>query len=392
MKIVKRLQEAGFEALIAGGAVRDALLGRVALDLDIATSAEPDQVEDLFPNTVAVGKAFGVVRVIDQGHSIEVATYRLDQIYKDGRRPESVTFTSREEDAKRRDFTVNALFYDIITDTLYDDVNGLEDLNQRQLRAVGDPMKRFCEDELRRLRLFRFVSQLGFKIESQTWQAVTKNPEGLQRISRERITEETFKMWKGSFLPQAFNQWLESGLASFVDVFWKDKKASEFSDTFWKWRRQSVEEVWAHYFLFFWWTGFDWKESLPKYRLPKALQQVLLKAYNCFLRAPDLLEMSWGEQRLLTAEPLNEWVITAALDLKADLQLIARWQELREKLQKAGPLPAALIKGADLLSTFQGPKLGQVLDILYLEQLNQDWTRSEQALEWLRKQSKLGTL
>src|SRR5687768_3977877 len=116
--IIKTLQDNGFEALLAGGAVRDALMGLTPGDLDVATKAEPDQVEKLFPQTVAVGKAFGVIRVIANGKSIEVATYRLDQNYKDGRRPEAVVFTSRIEDAKRRDFTINALYYDIIHDIL----------------------------------------------------------------------------------------------------------------------------------------------------------------------------------------------------------------------------------------------------------------------------------
>lgn len=386
LKIVKTLQEKGYETLLAGGAVRDALLGKMALDLDIATKAEPDQVEALFPHTVAVGKAFGVIRVIDQGHSIEVATFRLDQNYKDGRRPESVIFTSREEDAKRRDFTVNALFYDVLTETLYDDVQGLPDLDQKILRAVGEPHKRFQEDELRRLRLIRFVSQLGFQIEPVTWNAVKDGVEGLQKISRERITEEIFKTWKGKYLRAALPLWLESSLAVQVDPLWSLVKIEDIPTAAWSWSRENAEEIWAHYFSFFWQKRVDWESSMKQYRLSRELQQALLSGFKCFSLGHEVLNRSWGEQRLLAAEPLAIWAFQVVFDLRGDKDSSQAWQALKQRLVQAGELPQPLIRGFDLKNQYQGAQLGDVLKQLYREQLNQGWTRPDQALEWLSQQ------
>lgn len=380
--IIKRLQDEGFEALIAGGAVRDALIGVVPGDLDVATKAEPDQVEKLFPNTVAVGKAFGVIRVITQGHSIEVATYRLDQNYKDGRRPESVVFTSREEDAKRRDFTINALYYDPIADILYDDVEGLRDLDQKILRAVGDANKRFQEDELRRLRLIRFVAQLGFAIEPDTWKSVQTGVEGLQKISRERITEETTKMWKSPFLEKAFPLWRESEIAAQVDPFWHTFDHQTISNFQWQWSRANLEEAWAHYFSFHWQNEADWEKSLELFKVSKDLQNKLRKAFEIFQSADKFLTASWGEKRLMWSEPLGPWALRAALDLKKKTKDFEKWQS---QLEAAGPLPEPLIRGQDLISQVQGPRLGEILKKTYFEQLNQNWATKEQALEWLKK-------
>lgn len=184
-EILQSLKLAGYECYLAGGCVRDALLGRPASDLDVATNATPEQIEKLFPKTIAVGKSFGVMRVLSRGSDIEVATFRKDGLYKDGRRPEDVSFSSPEEDAKRRDFTVNALFFDLSKEKVIDFVSGLEDLKQQTLRAVGDAFLRFEEDKLRILRALRFASQLGFVIESKTFQAIKISAPQVVQVSPE---------------------------------------------------------------------------------------------------------------------------------------------------------------------------------------------------------------
>jgi hypothetical protein len=190
--VIAVLRAAGYEAWIAGGAVRDLLLGRAVDEIDIATAAPPEEVERLFPRTVAVGKAFGVVVVVlAPGHEVEVATFRADGLYIDGRRPTGVRFASAQEDVQRRDLTVNALLLDPADDTIADHVGGRADLAAGVVRAVGDAAARLGEDRLRVLRALRFAAVLGFTVESATWQAVCACD--LTGVSRERVVAELGK-------------------------------------------------------------------------------------------------------------------------------------------------------------------------------------------------------
>ena len=157
-QVVQKLQDEGYQAVFAGGCVRDQLLGLTPKDYDVATSATPHEVIQFFPNAVTVGAHFGVVLVKVQGCAIEIATFRTDGSYADGRKPESVTFATIDEDASRRDFTINGLFYDPITDKLLDFVGGQKDLEVRTLRAIGNAQERFAEDHLRLLRAVRFAT------------------------------------------------------------------------------------------------------------------------------------------------------------------------------------------------------------------------------------------
>src|SRR5581483_454962 len=176
IEIVRRLREAGFEALWAGGCVRDLLLGIPPTDYDVATNATPDVVINLFPRrTVPVGKEFGVVRVRGRGGDgveVEVATFRSDGRYLDGRHPESVVFSSAREDAERRDFTINGMFLDPLTNQVIDYVGGEHDLRARLLRAIGTPADRFSEDKLRLLRDVRFAARLDLTLDPATRAAV----------------------------------------------------------------------------------------------------------------------------------------------------------------------------------------------------------------------------
>ena len=195
LSILRTLRENGHEAFLVGGGVRDLLLGRAPKDWDIATAALPDRIESLFPKTVSIGKAFGIITVVpDDGDPVEVATYRVDSPYADGRRPESVAFTNAREDALRRDFTVNALFFDPATGEIRDYVHGRADLEARLVRAIGDPAVRFAEDHLRMLRAIRFAATLGFAIEPATFAAIQRLAPQIRRISAERIRDELFRL------------------------------------------------------------------------------------------------------------------------------------------------------------------------------------------------------
>ncbi|MBI2963716.1 MAG: CCA tRNA nucleotidyltransferase, partial [Deltaproteobacteria bacterium] len=186
---------AGHVAYFAGGCVRDHLLGRPPVgDFDVATSARPEAVQRLFPRTVAVGAQFGVILVLHDDVRVEVATFRADEAYVDGRHPVAVRFTTPEEDAARRDFTINGMFADPFTWQVHDFVGGREDLARRLVRAIGDPRRRFDEDKLRLVRAVRFAARLGFAIDAETASAVREMAAELHAVSAERIGEEIVKI------------------------------------------------------------------------------------------------------------------------------------------------------------------------------------------------------
>ena len=194
LEVVKKLRDSGYEALWAGGCVRDQLLGRDPKDYDVATSAHPDQVRELFGRrrTLAIGAAFGVISILGgrQREPIEVATFRSDGVYVDGRHPEEVVFTTAEEDAQRRDFTINGLFFDPLEERIIDYVDGQEDLRRKMVRAIGDPHARFAEDKLRMLRAVRFATTFGFQIEPTTFSAIQSMAAEVNIVSAERIGSE----------------------------------------------------------------------------------------------------------------------------------------------------------------------------------------------------------
>lgn len=192
--VVRRLHAAGFIAYLAGGCVRDLLMGRAPKDLDIATNAIPDKVVELFPDSVAVGKSFGVVRVPVEGNWYEVATFRKDAPYVDGRHPAAITFSDPATDAQRRDFTINALFCDPYACSIIDYVDGTGDIMRRLVRAVGVPLERFREDHLRLLRAVRFAATLDFSLDPATADAIRTTAASVATVSAERIREELTRL------------------------------------------------------------------------------------------------------------------------------------------------------------------------------------------------------
>lgn len=211
-EVAAKLVAAGHRALLAGGCVRDRLLGGEPEDYDIATSATPTQVTAVFPHANLVGAHFGVVIVKHAGQPIEVATFRTDGCYQDGRRPERVEFSTPEEDAKRRDFTINGLFEDPVTGEVIDHVGGLQDLKARCLRAIGDAESRFREDALRLMRAVRFATRLGFEIESATMDAMRCCAGMLGKISIERIRDEFSRILTGPDRRRGVELLVDTGL------------------------------------------------------------------------------------------------------------------------------------------------------------------------------------
>jgi tRNA nucleotidyltransferase/poly(A) polymerase len=215
-KIALKLRDKGFDSYFVGGCVRDLILKDKPLDYDITTSATPEQIIELFPHTIEVGMAFGVIIVVENGFQYELATFRNDGVYLDGRRPDGVIFSSFEEDVKRRDFTINGLLLNPVTMDIIDLVNGLEDIENGIIRAIGDPHKRFEEDKLRLLRAVRFASRLKFKIEKNTWNGIKKLHKDIIQVSKERIREEIEKIILDPNRVDGLKLLFESGLLKSV--------------------------------------------------------------------------------------------------------------------------------------------------------------------------------
>ncbi len=215
-RIVETLRLHNHEAFFAGGWVRDFLLRRKSKDIDIATSALPEEILKLFPKSRSIGAHYGVVQVSMYGRMYEVATFRRDNAYMDGRHPTSVSFCGPEQDALRRDFTINGLFYDPIADRLIDYVRGKHDIQKKLLRTIGDPHARFAEDKLRMLRAIRLSCGLGFTITPETWIAIQEHAQEILQVSWERIRDELAGLFTGRTPDAGLNLLRESGLLTYI--------------------------------------------------------------------------------------------------------------------------------------------------------------------------------
>ncbi len=211
--VVRTLREAGHEALLAGGCVRDMLLERPCSDYDVATDATPRQVRKLFRRVLLVGAKFGVAVVLRGPEQVEVATFRCDVSYSDGRRPDAVRFSSAREDALRRDFTINGMFYDPLDEEVIDYVGGREDLQRRIVRTIGEPDRRFDEDYLRMIRAVRFTARLGFTLDAASAEAIERHAARIAEISGERVLDELTKMLSHASAGQAVEMLGTLGLA-----------------------------------------------------------------------------------------------------------------------------------------------------------------------------------
>lgn len=238
--IVTKLVKAGYVAYFAGGWVRDFVMGHPSEDIDIATDAAPVEIMDLFPEkTILVGLAFGVVIVVIEGHQFEVASFRKDLHYIDGRRPQGIEMSTPQEDALRRDFTINGMFYDPLEGMIHDYVHGREDIKRGVIRAIGNPHERFFEDRLRMLRAFRFSARFGFAIDPVTQEAIQENAEKLfPAVAMERVWQEFNKMANYPRFDQAL---VEMHRLTLLDVIFPEMSGVHIKEL-----RQFVT-VYAHY-------------------------------------------------------------------------------------------------------------------------------------------------
>ena len=392
IKIVKRLRSNDFDALLAGGCVRDMLLGRPAKDYDVATNAHPKDVMKLFRRTLKVGAKFGVVIVLLENRRVEVATFRTETGYVDGRHPGKVEFAGAAEDASRRDFTINGMFYDPLRKEVIDYVNGQADLKKKIVRTIGVPEERFGEDYLRMLRAVRFATQLGFAIEPRTWLAIYRNGANITKISGERIRMELEGILISPNRSAGVSLLIESGLAEAIFPAFVGKEA-RLATKLLSQLRKKVDFALALACFF---AGFESDFALKKCAILK-LSRSENKHVKFLLTNRDRLlddQISLGRLKMILAEPYF-WDLyelqraiqkTKAVGRKALAPLI----KLRKRIKTLGDVelrPRPLLNGHDLmrLGAVPGPALGQLAEEMYIAQLEGQLQKKRQAKEWVKK-------
>lgn len=390
--VVKRLQEAGFEGLFAGGSVRDMLLGVRSKDYDVATNATPKQVKRLFGHVLLIGAKFGVAMVIHREQTVEVTTFRSDISYSDHRRPDRVQFTSIDQDAQRRDFTINGMFYDPLTEKLIDTVGGSNDLNRRIVRTIGEPDLRFSEDYLRMIRAVRFAMRLGFRIAPATAAAIRRHAPKIVSISGERIFDELSGMFCLDSAPRAMQKLHTLGLM-----------------------REILPELLDRPNL--------WKAALRRVTLVAGKKDANL-VFGAMLadlpvEAIRKIVSHWGASNNLRTElcfysqHLGDWRSAADLPLCDFKRLVGKshfakikllWSiderrltrrdtQTRRIAARAGRIPKNRISpkpfldGADLIAMGlpSGPRLGRIIKALYNAQLNEEITSRRAATAMARR-------
>jgi poly(A) polymerase len=426
-RIVRTLQEAGFEALYAGGCVRDLLRGVPPHDYDIATSARPEEVQALFRRTVAVGAQFGVISVLLDGGDFQVATFRSDGTYSDGRHPESVRFSDAKEDALRRDFTINGLFFDPLRGELRDYVGGRADLEAGVLRAIGDPEARISEDRLRMLRAVRFATVLGFEIEPDTWSAVCKHAASILEVSAERIRDELLKTLHAPERVRGLDLLDQSGLLSRILPEMEALKGCQQPPQF-----HPEGDVWVHTRLMLSllpeevstpllfavllhdiakpatfsldpaegrirFNGHDKLGAemaagiLTRLRFPKKDIEAAVECIAQHMAFKDVQQMRVSRLKRFLARPtMSDELLLHRVDCAGSNQDFSNYDFLVRKMEefsKEPLIPPPLLTGRDLLAMGleAGPLFKEILEAVQSRQLEGTLRAPEEALAWVRQ-------
>jgi len=424
--IVRTLRDAGREAYFVGGCVRDRLLGREPKDYDVATAAPSDEVRALFPDGHAVGASFGVILVRRDEAEVEVATFRQDLGYHDGRRPDRVVFTpSAEEDAQRRDFTVNGLFYDPVEDRVVDYVSGRADLEARLLRAVGDPEVRFAEDKLRMLRAVRFAAHLSFEIEPDTKSAIRRNAPKIHEISTERVRDEINCILTEGGARRGFELLEETGLLQAILPEVAALRGVEQSP-----EHHPEGDVWTHTLLMLEGLEAGCSKTLAmgvllhdigkpgtfqraadrirfhghvelgieiagricrRLRYSNAESEQIQALVANHMKFMHLTQMRPGKlKRFLRAERFEEHLELHRLDCASSHGKLDNWRFARDRIAELGSeelRPPPLLTGDDLIKEGlkPSPLFSELLEEIEEAQLDGKITSREEACAWLRR-------
>jgi poly(A) polymerase len=402
LKVVRVLNTHHFIAYFAGGCVRDFLMGKTPHDIDIATNASPDEIQKLFNKTIAVGKQFGVIIVCLDELLFEVATFRCDGEYVDGRRPESVVFTTPDEDAKRRDFTVNGLFYDPIKEEVIDFVGGQTDLKEKRIRAIGDAKKRFEEDKLRLLRAIRFSSNLNFEIEEKTYHALKVMADQIRGVSKERIHDELSKILTRNSPEHGLSLLIDTGMLGFIfpivmNFFRTNQKALKNTLELLK-RVNSKDEIGAfavvYYAYFFNAEASDLSRCISEWKEMRLSNQViegLSELFKALAEFKRFEKLRLGKQKIFVKRASFEmefclyqhWIKITEAETSGVAYIEAKVSEFKKDLLNS----EAYLNGHDLISIgFKpGPRMKDILDELYLRQLEGKVKNKEDALRMAKE-------
>lgn len=386
--IIERLREKGFCALLAGGCVRDMLLGRRPKDFDVATDAKPGDVMALFPRTLKVGAKFGVVIVLARCAQVEVATFRSETGYQDGRHPDHVAFTDAANDAARRDFTINGMFYDPIEEQVIDYVEGQADLSRRIVRTIGDPDERFGEDYLRMLRAIRFSTQLDFEIEPETFAAIACNARHITKISGERITMELEATLVHPRRHAGASMLLKSGLVETIFPGLPEEQRSEGPAVLERLRRR-VDFMLALAAFF---SGCSAEKAIETCHILKLSRRQNRHLRFLLTHRNRLLDykMTLASLKQLLAQPYFrdlfelERATQKVAENKVALSALARLHRRVASLRGVNVKPRPFLNGHDLirLGASPGPEVGQLAEELYVAQLEDQLHTKRQAEQW----------
>ncbi len=429
-EIVERLRENGHIAYFAGGCVRDIVRGETPKDFDVATDAKPETVQKLFPRTYAVGAHFGVILVMENRFQFEVATFRSDDAYVDGRHPSAVHFSSREEDAKRRDFTINGMFYDPLAEKVFDFVGGRADIEAKLVRAIGDPAQRFAEDRLRMLRAVRFATVLDYKIDNKTWDALVANAVSINQISAERIREELVRIFLSPKRTRGWDLLDSSGLMRAVlpeidamkgceqpeqfhpegDVFQHTRLMLQFlpekvsvplvfsvllHDVA-KPRTATVDETGRIRF-----NAHDrigavmTEEIMRRLRFSGAEIDATVEMVRQHMVFKDVPKMRVAKLKRFMARPtFDEELELHRVDCEGSHRMLDNYEFLlrkREEFANEPIIPPPLVRGDDLiaLGLKPGQKFGEILEAVETRQLEGTLRTREEALDWVKREYSL---
>ena len=430
-EVAARLRERGHIAYFAGGCVRDMVRGLTPKDYDIATDARPEVVQKIFPRTYAVGVHFGVIIVLENDFQFEVATFRSDDAYIDGRHPSAVRFSSPEEDAKRRDFTINGMFYDPVAEEVIDFVGGRSDVAAKLVRAIGDPAQRFAEDRLRMLRAVRFATALDYKIDSQTWDALLASAPSINQISAERIRDELVRIFISPNRVRGWDLLDSSGLMRAIlpeleamkgvlqpeqfhpegDVFQHTRLMLQFLQ-----ETVSVPLVFAvllhdvakpvtatvdktgrirfneHDRI-----GAAMTEAIMRrLRFSGAEIEATVEMVRQHMVFKDVPKMRVAKLKRFMARPtFDDELELHRVDCESSHRMLDNYEFLlrkREEFANEPIIPPPLLRGDDLiaLGLKPGPKFGEILEAVETRQLEGTLHTREEALEWVKREYSLG--
>jgi poly(A) polymerase len=424
--IAQRLRERGHVAFFAGGCVRDLLRGETPKDFDVATDARPETVQKIFPRTYAVGAHFGVIVVLENNFQFEVATFRSDGVYLDGRRPVEVHFATAKEDAARRDFTINGMFFDPEKNEVIDFVGGRADLERKLIRAIGDPAERFAEDRLRMLRAVRFATVLGFEIDAPTWNAIAADAPAIKEISAERIREELVRIFLSSKRARGWDLLDTSGLMHAIlpeieamkgceqppqfhpegDVFKHTRIMLEmlpgeaslplvfgvlFHDVA-KPRTSLVDEEGRIRFNGHDRIGAEMTEAImERLRFSRAEIDATVEAVRQHMVFKDVPNMRVAKLKRFMARPtFNDELELHRVDCASSHGMLDNYEFLLKKNEEFANepiIPPPLVRGDDLIAMGlkPGPRFGQILEAVETRQLEGGFRNRDEALDWVKE-------